>query len=114
MTFTGTQRTVDQLKILLFSIVVLNVLDGLLTILWVSIGAAYEANPLMATLLGYHPALFMFCKLTLVLLGALLLWGHRHHSFATVAIFGLFIFYYAVILYQVRWPAVRSLLYLLS
>ena len=114
MTFTGTQRVVDQVKILLFCIVVLNVLDGLFTILWVSAGAAYEANPLMATLIGYHPVLFMVCKLTLVMLGAALLWGYRHHLFATISIFGLFVLYYGIILYQVRWPAVRSLLYLLS
>ena len=105
---------VDQLKILIFCIVVLNVFDGLFTILWVSAGTAYEANPLMATLLGHHPALFMLCKLTLVLLGAALLWEYRHHRFATISIFGLFILYYLIILYQVRSPAMQSLFHLLS
>jgi len=52
---TLTERFAEQLKTVIFAIFVLNVLDGILTIVGVTTGTAVEANPLMANLISYHP-----------------------------------------------------------
>ena len=67
-------------------LIVMNAIDGLLTIFWVTTARAVEYNPLMALLLDIHPALFMGIKCALVSLGAILLLRHREHMLAVLSL----------------------------
>jgi hypothetical protein len=69
------------------AIVVLNLLDGLFTIGFVQLGAAEEANPLMALPLSHGPLSFMLVKLSLVSLCVSLLWRLRMHRSAGAALY---------------------------
>lgn len=80
----------------------LNVVDAVATLYWVVNGLAREANPLMRELLGIHPLLFVFAKLSLVGLGVWVLWRHRHRPLAVVAIALLFLVYYGLTIYHLR------------
>ncbi len=68
------------------SVLVLNLLDAIFTIVYTSSGVAVESNPLMSRALVESPVLFMIAKLGLVSLGVLLLWRLRHRR---AAAFGL-------------------------
>lgn len=92
----------NELKLVIFFMFVLNVLDGIFTIFLVSTGNAIEANPLMAYLIGCHPVLFMFCKQLLVYLGSIILWRFRRNMLAVVSIFGMFLVYYVNLLHHLR------------
>jgi hypothetical protein len=88
------------LKGVVGSLLVLNMLDGVLTIAWVNLGRATEMNPLMDVLLSTHPVLFMAIKLLLVCLGVLLLWRYRTKTTAIVSIYLCFVAYAGVLLYH--------------
>ncbi len=81
-------------------LIVMNAVDGVLTILWVDSGRLTEANPMMEILLSTHPVLFMTVKLTLVCLGTLLLWRLRHLPVAIFSIFLCFAAYLSVVVYH--------------
>lgn len=68
-------------------VVVLNMLDAVWTLLFVNLGVAAEANPLMDQALSHGPVWFMLAKLGLVSLSVLLLWRLRDRRFATVGLF---------------------------
>ena len=61
---------------LLFS---LNLLDAMLTVIWVRYGIATEGNHLMARLLDTSDLHFLFAKIAIGTITALVLlqWGHR-------------------------------------
>ncbi len=82
------------------TVFVLNVLDGILTIIWIFTGRATESNPLMDNLIQFHPVLFIIVKMALVLLGTALLWRLRRQAMAVVAIFLAFMVYYAILIYH--------------
>ena len=65
--------------ILLFA---LNLLDGLLTIFWVRSGVATESNQLMARLLDMGDGPFLFVKIGIGLLAAVVLLRWRHRRLA--------------------------------
>jgi len=90
------------LKGIVAGIVVLNVLDGILTLLWVYTGRAIETNPLLSELVNAHPLAFMLAKLALVTLGLVLLWRLRQHPVAVITIFLAFLVYYLLLLYHLR------------
>ena len=83
-------------------VLVLNLIDAVLTVLWVGAGLAREANPLLGDLVAERPAVFTAAKLGLVGFGSLLLWRLRRRPLAVVGIFAAFIAYYAVLLHHVR------------
>jgi hypothetical protein len=83
-------------------IIVLNLIDALLTLLWVGAGLAREANPILDDLVVRHPVGFAAIKLSLVGLGTLLLWRLRERPLAVVAIFVAFLAYYLLLLHHVR------------
>jgi hypothetical protein len=90
------------LRIIVVFVIVLNLLDGLLTIFWVISGQAEEANPLMAELIQMHPVVFIAGKLALVMLGTYLLWRLRYRATAVISIFVVFLVYYALLLLHLR------------
>lgn len=92
----------DWLKGVVASIIVLNALDGILTIVWVESGIATEANPLMAILLSTSPVLFMCVKMLLVCLGIIVLWRLRAKVFALASIYLCFMAYSLVFFYHLH------------
>ena len=63
---------------------VLNYVDAMFTLVWVRLGLASEANPLMAEIID-NPLLFVSVKVTMVTLCCVLLFRHRHRTSAKVA-----------------------------
>lgn len=84
-------------------LLVLNLLDAVFTIIWVSTGLAGEANPLLNDLIRIHPLLFVLVKLMLVSFGSLLLWHYRFKPLAVIAITIAFIIYYCILLYHISY-----------
>jgi hypothetical protein len=101
----GTPRHFAWLGGIVKAVLVLNLLDAVLTLTWVSAGLAREGNFLLETLLLRHPILFVGAKLGLVSLGSLLLWRKREHPGAVIAIFLIFLAYYLVLLYHVEYAS---------
>lgn len=86
-------------------ILVLNLVDGLLTLVWIEFFGAAEANPMMRDLVYQSALLFMVVKLTLVSLGTLFLWRNRSRPLAVAALFLAFFTYYAVLLIHLRFTS---------
>jgi len=75
------------------ALLVLNLFDAFLTLLWVSVGLATEANPVMAEAIGHGPAAFLLSKITLVSLAVLLLWRNRDALTARLALIPVALLY---------------------
>ncbi|MBW1806789.1 MAG: hypothetical protein JRJ87_01255 [Deltaproteobacteria bacterium] len=96
----GTPEHFKWLKGIVATTIILNVIDGILTIMWVFSGRATEANPLMSQLIEANPVLFISVKMALVFLGTILLWRLRQRALAVIGIFVAFMVYYAVLIYH--------------
>lgn len=83
------------------ALLVLNLLDGLFTLLAVYAGAADEANPLMQGPLAHGPVMFILTKTALVSLGVLLLWRSRQRLLAAGGLVALSVVYTGVLIYHV-------------
>ena len=59
-------------------IFVTNLIDAALTITWVNMGIAVEANPLMRFVLELGPWWFVGCKVSVILLACFILWNLRY------------------------------------
>jgi uncharacterized protein DUF5658 len=105
----GTLQHFRWLRGIVASVLVLNLLDAIFTIVVVVTHRASEANPMMADLVHNDPWLFMIVKLTLVSLGSYLLWRLRKRAFAVLAIFLAFFVYYLVLLYHLSAMDLRLL-----
>ncbi len=70
------------------TVLILNLLDGVLTLALVQGGLASEANPLMDELLGHGAVFFMLFKIVLVSLSVLLLWRLQQLRIACIAMYG--------------------------
>ena len=106
--FIGTAQHFRWLRGLVSTILVLNGVDAVLTTLWLSAGAATEANPFMAVMLAWGFVPFVAGKMTLVSLGCCLLWRRRGHWLAVVGVVGLFVVYYTILLHHlggISWMA---------
>lgn len=68
------------IELMLGLTLVLNLIDAVLTLLFVRAGLAAEANPLMQELLERGPFAFVLGKLLIVSLGATLLWRCRQRT----------------------------------
>lgn len=86
---------------LLGSIFIFNAADALCTIVWLESGLATEANPLLAWMFAFHPALFFVAKMTLVALGLVLLARYRHHALARGGAYLLFMLFTLLICYHI-------------
>ncbi len=65
-----------------FLLFVLNLLDALLTIVWVRSGVATEGNQLMATLLDIGNGPFLAVKIAIGVVATVVLIKSRHHALA--------------------------------
>ena len=82
------------------SLILLNAVDGVMTIAWIESGRATEINPLMGLLISIHPVLFMTIKMLRGCLGVLLLWRFRYKTLAVVSLYLCFTTYAILILYH--------------
>lgn len=85
------------------TVIVLNLIDAIFTLFWVHAGLAEEANILLKDLINNNPVVFVIVKITLVSLGTFLLWRHRKRSLAVIGIFSVFLIYYFVLLYHLKY-----------
>lgn len=107
----GTPEHFRWLHGIVKTVLVLNLLDAIFTLVWVRFGFAREANLMIDRLVDHHAVGFFAVKLGLVGMGSWLLWQYRNHATAVIAIFIAFLTYYLVLLYHVQHAAtlVRSL-----
>ncbi len=105
----GTLQHFRWLKGIVITILVLNVIDAVLTLIWINTGLATEANPLLAELAHKNPAMFVVVKFSLVGLGSWLLWRLRKRRMSVAAIFVAFLAYYFLLLYHLRGMNLRLL-----
>jgi hypothetical protein len=107
----GTPQHFHWLHGIVKTVLVLNLLDAIFTLVWVRWGFAREANLMIDRLVERHALAFIAVKLGLVGMGSWLLWQRRNHATAVVAIFIAFMAYYMVLIYHVQYAAtlVRSL-----
>ncbi len=96
----GTPEQFRWLRGVVMAILVLNLLDAIFTLYWVYSGHAREANPLLRDLIDASPLAFVVIKLGLVGYGSSMLWRHRDRPLAVIAIFSLFVVYYALLLWH--------------
>ena len=86
-------------------VLVLNLLDGAFTIMWVEHFGAGELNVMMADLVHTSALNFMLAKMTLVSLGILFLWRNRNNALAVVCLFFAFFSYYLVLLFHLQYSS---------
>lgn len=101
----GTEQHFRWLEGIVKCVLILNLIDAVLTLLWVRTGLAREANTLIDELVNEHALAFVAVKLTLVALGSWLLWNRRESPLAVVAIFTAFVAYYAIFAYHVQYAS---------
>jgi len=102
----GTHLHFEWLRGIAKWILVLNLLDGVLTLVWVEFFRAGEANPMMSDLVYNSALLFMGVKLTLVSLGVVFLWRLRNNSLAVTSLFLAFFSYYWVLLIHLEYSSI--------
>ena len=98
----GNEQHFRWLRGVVATILVLNLLDALLTLTWLSLDIAVESNALMNTLVSWGPVPFVMGKIALVSGGSFLLWRFRSHPWAVVGLFMVFLVYYALLLYHLE------------
>jgi hypothetical protein len=95
------------------ALLVLNLLDGLFTLLFLQLGVAEELNPLMRVAYEQSPLFFMFSKLVIVNAGLWLLCLHRRLKASRIAIragavvYGIIVVYHLAFLTHLvlHWPS---------
>ena len=104
----GTPLEFVWLRGLVKTILILNVIDAVMTVVWISDRAATEANPLLYQLPQTHPVLFVLVKTSVVSGGSFLLWRHRDRPLAVVSIFVAFLAYYFLLAWHLEalWLAI--------
>jgi hypothetical protein len=101
----GTPQHFRWLEGIIKAVLILNLFDAVLTLMWVKLGLAYEKNVLIRPLVDSHAVLFVGAKITLASLGMFLLWRLRHCPLAVVGIFGVFLIHYGLFLYHLRFAS---------
>ena len=79
---------------------ILNLVDAILTIIWVTSDLAEEANPIMDWFLGFGTVPFAVAKIAIVSLGSYVLWRTRRRPLAVIGVFIMFMAYYFILLYH--------------
>lgn len=98
----GTAEHFEWLYMIAKGLLVLNLLDGVFTLVWVEHFGAAEWNFMMEDLVQTSALLFMLTKLTLVSLGTLFLWRNRNNPLAVISLFMAFFSYYLVFLFHLQ------------
>ena len=77
----------------LILLIILNIIDTIATLYWVSEGVASEANPIMQNWLQVNVMGFVIVKLVLVFACALCLWKFRRRLLAHILIVPVILIY---------------------
>jgi len=101
----GTRERSRFLHGIAKAILVLNLLDGIFTLIWVEFYGAGELNVLMRDLVLGSPLLFMIVKLTVVSFGTLFLWRYRSTPLAVTSLLLAFFSYYLVLLFHLQYAS---------
>ena len=101
----GTSQHLQWLNGIAKWILVLNLIDGVFTLVWIEYFQARELNVMMADLVHSSGLSFMLVKLTLVSLGTLFLWRYRSNALAVTSLFVAFFSYYMVLLVHLRYSS---------
>jgi hypothetical protein len=101
----GNVQQFQWLNGIIKTVIVLNLIDALFTLFWVHAGLAKEANILLKDLINDNPVVFVIVKVALVSLGTFLLWRYRKRSLAVIGIFSIFLIYYFVLLYHLKYSS---------
>ena len=101
----GTPQHFEWLRGIIMAVLIFNLVDAVLTLVWVRAGLAREANALMRDLVNHHAVLFVVVKVGLVSLGSWFLWKVREHPAAVIAIFVAFFAYYLILLYHLQYSS---------
>lgn len=72
----STIQTLRSLRRAIWLLLILNIMDAMATLYWVSCGAT-EANPAMATALAWGHFPFLFTKIAMVTIGCVAIWRGR-------------------------------------
>ena len=75
-----------------------NTIDAIATLLWIILGVAEEANPLMAALIDASPLLFLAVKLTVIPMLSIFLWYHRKNKKFNMGLHFLCVVYAVIII----------------
>ena len=76
-------RAVDVTPFLGF-LFIANIIDAALSLQWIKMNVAEEANPLMAYLIDLAPRLFLIVKISLITLSCIILWRFSNHTGAKI------------------------------
>ena len=101
----GTGQHFQWLQGIAKWLLILNLLDGVFTLIWVEHFDAQELNLMMSDLVHGNPLWFMLAKLTLVSLGTLFLWRNRSNALAVISLFVAFFSYYLVLLVHLQYSS---------
>lgn len=101
----GTAEHFQWLNGIAKGLLVLNLIDGVFTLIWVEYFGAVERNVMLVDLVQTSALLFMLTKLTLVSLGTLFLWRNRNNPLAVICLFVAFFSYYLVLLLHLQYSA---------
>ena len=92
-----------RVSFLIVLINLFNILDAVFTTAFVMLGVATEANPIMAPLLAYNPALFIIIKTVIIVpLCTYLLQAFSYKLGAKLGLYILFVVYLLVCLYHLK------------
>lgn len=75
-----------MLRVALVFLIIANIIDALLTAIWVRMGLAEEANPIMVFFLLHSTPLFITIKLFLAFGGIYILYRYAHRLSAKIGI----------------------------
>ena len=101
--FTGLKTKVNNLNIaiLLRIVIVTNLLDAYLTLKWIHLGIATEANPIMNYLLSFGDLWFVLGKMSFISVACFILWKLRYLKAAKSVALGACILYSVIILLHI-------------
>lgn len=91
--FTASILTETAFKFFIISIFVLNILDALLTLMWIDAMLAVELNPLMNALIQQSPWAFLVVKISLVTVALALIFKNRHKLISRALVIPAFFVY---------------------
>ncbi len=106
--WVGTPEQIRWLTGIAKTILALNGLDAIFTLVWVHAGLAHEANFLLRDLVIDHPILFVLVKLVLVSAGSYLLWRYRRRPSAVIGLFLAFLTYYFILIYHLQYSSLLA------
>ena len=92
----------DGSPLILLGLFGLNIYDGLVTLIWIKLGVATEANPMLENIIEHSALQFLAVKLSLVLLGCLLLWRFREEALARQGAYLLTAIYFILACYHLQ------------